>query len=93
MDVKKMTADAKSCIDLVKAGSYAEAIAPCERAMRDTAAVGADEVQGAFDQAKTAVAEEAQAAAVAAAAGALAGDDPSGAGAEAAGNLMKGLGK
>ena len=91
-DIQQMTADGKSCVDLVKGGQYAAAISPCERAVRDASAVGADEIAAAFDQAKAAVADEAQTAAVQAAGDMLAGEDAGAAGKEAAGNLLKGMG-
>lgn len=64
----EMSADAQRCLDLVKSKQYAEAIDPCERALREAA--NAD-VQRAYDQAKSAVEQAATSAAGEAASGAL----------------------
>jgi hypothetical protein len=65
---QEISADAQSCLDLVKSKQYAEAIDPCERALRE--ASNAD-VQRAYDQAKAAVEQAATSAAEEAASGAL----------------------
>lgn len=87
--MKQMTADAKSCVDLVKSGRYADAIAPCERAMAEAGNTGAAEVQQAYDEAKAAVAEEARSAGMKAAVDAANGKDPS----ASAKDALKGFGK
>ena len=66
--VQEISAEARRCLDLVKSKQYAEAIDPCERALRDTA--NAD-VQRAYDQAKAAVQQAAASTAGDAASGAL----------------------
>lgn len=66
--VQEISAEAQRCLDLVKSKKYAEAIDPCERALRDTA--NAD-VQRAYDQAKAAVQQAAASSAGEAASGAL----------------------
>jgi len=66
--VQEISAEARRCLDLVKSKQYAEAIDPCERALRDTANV---EVQRAYDQAKAAVQQAAASSAGDAASGAL----------------------
>jgi hypothetical protein len=65
---QEMSADAQRCLDLVKSKQYAEAIDPCERALREAANV---DVQRAYDQAKSAVEQAAKSAAGEAASGAL----------------------
>jgi hypothetical protein len=65
---QEMSADAQRCLDLVKSKQYAEALDPCERALRQAANV---DVQRAYDQAKAAVEEAATSAAGEAASGAL----------------------
>jgi hypothetical protein len=65
---QQLSADAQRCLDLVKSRKYAEAIDPCERALRTAANV---DVQRAYDQAKAAVQQAAASAAEDAAAGAL----------------------
>lgn len=72
--VEQISAEGQRCLDLVKSKQYAEAIDPCERALRDTANV---DVQRAYDQAKAAVQQAAASAAGDAASGALRdlGDD------------------
>jgi membrane protein involved in colicin uptake len=65
---QEMSADAQRCLDLVKSKQYAEAIDPCERALREAA--NAD-VQRAYDQAKAEVEQAATSAAEEAASGAL----------------------
>jgi hypothetical protein len=49
--VKPVSADARQCIDLVKAQHYVEAIDPCERAVRDSANATNVEVQQAYNEA------------------------------------------
>ena len=49
--VKAISADARQCIDLVKAQHYVEAITPCERAVRDSANATNVEVQQAYNEA------------------------------------------
>lgn len=65
---EQLSADAQRCLDLVKSKQYAEAIDPCERALREAANV---DVQRAYDQAKAAVQQAAASAAEGAAADAL----------------------
>lgn len=68
--VQQISAEAQQCLDLVKAKRYADAIDPCKRALEDTA--NAD-VQQAYNEAKAAVQQEAQAAGVKAASDSLSG--------------------
>ena len=49
--VKAISADARQCIDLVKAQHYVEAINPCERAVHDSANAKNAEVQQAYNEA------------------------------------------
>ncbi len=72
--VKQLSADGQRCLDLVKSKQYAEAIDPCERALREATNV---EVQRAYDKAKAEVQQAATSAAQDAGGGALRdlGDD------------------
>jgi hypothetical protein len=65
---QEMSADGQRCLDLVKSKQYAEAIDPCERALRQAANV---DVQRAYDQAKAELEQAATSAAGEAASGAL----------------------
>ena len=66
--VQEISALGQRCLDLVKAKRFAEALDPCERALRDTANV---DVQRAYDQAEAAIKQAAAAGAEEAASGAL----------------------
>lgn len=57
--VQERSADARACIDLVKQKRYADAIAPCEKALADTAATGMEDVEAALAEAKAEVQKEA----------------------------------
>jgi hypothetical protein len=85
---QQISADAQSCIDLVKAARYADAIAPCEAAMKDSASMANADVQAAYQEAKDEVSAAAQKAAVDAAAAGMAGDDAG----DAAMGALKGFG-
>ena len=87
--VKQISADAKQCLDLVKAKRYADAIDPCKRALEDTA--NAD-VQAAYNEAKSAVQQEAQAAGVKAASDSLSGKPADEAAKDAASGALNNLG-
>jgi len=87
--VQQISADAKRCLDLVKAGRYADAIDPCKRAVEDTA--NAD-VQQAYDEAMAAVKREAQAAGIQAASDSLSGKPADEAAMDAATNALRNLG-
>jgi len=85
---QQISAEARSCLDLVKAGRYSDAIAPCERALKDTADA---DVQSAYNEAKAAVEKEAKAAAAKTLSDSMAGKPvdqaAAGAASDAAGNL------
>jgi hypothetical protein len=87
--VQQISAEAQSCIDLVKAGRYTDAISPCERASKDT--VNAD-VQSAYNEAKAAVEKEAKAAAAKTLSEAMAGKPVDQAAADAASDAAGNLG-
>jgi F0F1-type ATP synthase membrane subunit b/b' len=87
--VQQISADAKRCLDLVKAERYADAIDPCKRALEETA--NAD-VQQAYDEATAAVKREAQAAGVQAASDSLSGKPADEAAKDAATNALRNLG-
>jgi hypothetical protein len=72
--IEERSADAKACIDLVEQKRYADAIPPCEKALKDTAATGMDDVEAALAEAKAAVEKEATKAAAAMAADAATGE-------------------
>jgi len=87
--VEQISAEAKQCLDLVKSKQYVEAIDPCERALKDTADA---DVKRAYDEAKAAVQEEAQAAAAKAAADSLSGKPADEAAKDAASDALGNLG-
>ena len=89
---KQISADAKQCIDLVKAARYADAIAPCERATKDSASMANTDVQAAYAEAKQKVKDEAQNAAIQAGADSLNGEDPEDAAKKAGAGMLKNLG-
>ena len=68
--IQEMSADAKSCLDQVKAKSYAQAIATCQSAVKAGANADLDK---ALAEAKAAVAKEAESAAMKAATDKLGG--------------------
>lgn len=68
--VQEISAEGRRCLDLVKAKKYADAIDPCERALRQAANT---DVERAYEEAKAAVKAEAQSAAATAAADTLSG--------------------
>ncbi len=83
--MEQLSADAKSCLELVKAKNYTEAIAPCQAAVK----AGANtDVEKALEEAKAALAEKGGDAAMKAAGEAMEGK-PAG---EAAKDAMKGMG-
>ncbi len=87
--VQQISADAKKCLDLVKAKRYADAIDPCERALEETANA---EVQQAYDEAKAAVKQEAKAAGVKAASDYMSGKPADEAAKDAGAGALKNLG-
>jgi hypothetical protein len=86
--VQEISADGKRCLDLVKAKRYAEAIDPCERALRQAANT---DVERAYEEAKAAVKAEAQSAAATAAADTLSGKPADEAAKDAAGGALGNL--
>lgn len=66
--VKALSIEAKKCLDFAKAGQYAEAIDPCERALRNSSEVPV-EVMQAYDEARSHAPKASKAAAPEAAAG------------------------
>jgi len=66
--VKALSIEAKKCLDLTKAGQYAEAMDPCERALRNSSEVPKVVMQ-AYDEARSHVVKPSKAAAREAAAG------------------------
>jgi hypothetical protein len=91
--VAEISAEGKRCIDMVKAGRYADAISPCEKALEDSASMANADVQAAYDEAKAEVADAAQKAAMQAAADGMSGKDPSDAAKDSAMGAVPGLGK
>ena len=89
----QISAEGKQCIDLVKAGRYSDAIAPCEQAMRDSAALANADVKTAYEDAKAKVAEEAQKAAVQAGADVLVGEDAGASAEKAASGMLQNRGE
>jgi hypothetical protein len=87
--VRQISADARQCLDLVQARRYADALDPCQRALEDTASV---DVQQAYDEAKAAVQQEAQAAGVKAASDTLSGKPADQAAQDAASSALGNLG-
>ena len=87
--IQQLSADAKSCLDLVKAERYVDAIDPCERAVVEGANV---EVEAALAESKEAVLAAGAATASAAAAAALEGESVGDATKAAGGNVLKQLG-
>ena len=59
-NAQQLSADARSCLDLVKSMSYAEAIKPCQRAIQNTSNT---EVSRAYEKAKVEVKKAAESAA------------------------------
>ncbi len=88
--VQQISAEAQRCLDLVKTKQYAEAIAPCEQALQDTA--NAD-VEKAYAEAKAEVKKVGQDAAAQAATDALAGKPADEAAKDAAADALGNLGK
>lgn len=89
---QQISAEAKQCIDLVKAERYADAIAPCEKAMNDSSSMANADVQAAYAEAKQKVKDEAQNAAIQAGADSLNGEDPGDAAKKAGTGMLKNLG-
>jgi F0F1-type ATP synthase membrane subunit b/b' len=87
--VQQISAEAKRCLDLVKKELYVEAIEPCRRAVQDA---GNADVERAYDEAKAAVQQEAQAAAVKAAAESLSGKPAGEAAEDAASDVLRKFG-
>lgn len=67
--VKALSIEAKKCLDLAKAGQYAEAMDPCERALRNSTGAAMADVMQAYDEARSHVPKASKAAAREAAAG------------------------
>lgn len=88
----EISAEARQCLDLVKASRYAEAISPCEKALEDSASLASTDVQAALDEAKGKLEEEAQKAALQAAADGMSGKDPTASAKESAMGALQGLG-
>ncbi len=88
--VQEISAEAQRCLDLVKAKQYAEALQPCERAVKDTA--NAD-VERAYAEAKAEAQKVAEAAAAQAATDALSGKPADEAAKDAAADAMKKYGQ
>ncbi len=87
--IQQLSADAKSCLDLVKAERYVDAIDPCERAVVEGANV---EVEAALAESKEAALAAGAATASAAAAAALEGESVGDAAKSSGGNVLKQLG-
>ena len=90
--IQQMSADTKSCFDLVKSERYAEAISPCERALSEASSTSRAQVQQALNEAKAGVTEQTKAAALKAAADSMSSEDPRAAAQEATADTLKGFG-
>ncbi len=88
--VQEISAEAQRCLDLVKTKQYAEAIAPCEQALQDTA--NAD-VERAYAEAKAEMKKVGQDAAAQAATDALSGKPADEAAKDAAADALGKYGK
>jgi hypothetical protein len=86
--MQEISVEGRRCLELVKAKKYAEAIDPCERALRQAAST---DVERAYEEAKAAVKAEAQSAAATTAADTLSGKPADEAAGDAARNALGNL--
>jgi hypothetical protein len=87
--VQQISADSQSCLDLVGQKRYADALEPCERAVREGASA---DVEQALADARAGLKSEAQAAAAKTAAGALQGQSAEDAAKQSTSDALRNLG-